>query len=532
MNWFTVFKISIFVFFISIGTPKLIQDASGEIGNPLNLSPTTGDARDIQIVSFDNNIYVVWREASGADDQIQFRVSKDGGATWIPPLSQAPRILSDVAIDAKTPRMVASGNDVYIVWEGDFPDSTVIFRHSGDGGSTFDSQVTITSVPSKIIIRPNIAIEGNTAYVVWIQETSSPTAFNLFFSKSTDNSFFTTPISLTSGVVTGISADVNTANTPQIFATGDNVYVSWIGDHLTPNNADGEDEIFFIASNNRGSNFGSVKNISENDVNNRTYKMTGDGNNVYFIWIPVDPSSQDASFRRSFNGGSSFEPEIPLTNTGGKNKPDVIVINGVVHLVWIAQHFFFDDFLEYTRSLDNGGSFENIQELGDAVIRTDPPNFSPSGNEILITYTAVGQPFIEVFYSLSRNGGQTFDNPVSLGPNRIESAEVSQGTISNAKIYGIWEEDTAFSSPFEQVFFNFSIITCSPPPSGDWTVTSSCIMPSSPSNPTINDGDLIVQNNSVLTIPAGVSLDIDFSMHKITVESGSGILIKAGGSIT
>jgi len=47
-----------------------------------------------------------------------------------------------------------------------------------------------------------------------------------------------------------------------------------------------------------------------------------------------------------------------------------------------------------------------------------------------------------------------------------------------------------------------------------------------------SNGDLIVQDNSVLTIPAGVSLDIDFTNHNLTVKSGSGILIKAGGKIT
>jgi len=46
----------------------------------------------------------------------------------------------------------------------------------------------------------------------------------------------------------------------------------------------------------------------------------------------------------------------------------------------------------------------------------------------------------------------------------------------------------------------------------------------------IDDGNLIVQDNSLLTIP--FILGIDFSLHKITVESGSGILILAGGKIT
>jgi len=72
-----------------------------------------------------------------------------------------------------------------------------------------------------------------------------------------------------------------------------------------------------------------------------------------------------------------------------------------------------------------------------------------------------------------------------------------------------------------------SIGTCSPPPSGNWVVDTSCTMTS---DAAINNGDLIVLNNSVLAIP--FTLDIDFSSQKIIVESGSGILILSGGSIT
>jgi len=76
--------------------------------------------------------------------------------------------------------------------------------------------------------------------------------------------------------------------------------------------------------------------------------------------------------------------------------------------------------------------------------------------------------------------------------------------------------------------YNITLIdTCSPPPSGNWVVDTTCTMTS---GATIINGDLIVQMNSVLTVP--FTLNIDFSMHKITIESGSGILIQAGGSIT
>ena len=49
---------------------------------------------------------------------------------------------------------------------------------------------------------------------------------------------------------------------------------------------------------------------------------------------------------------------------------------------------------------------------------------------------------------------------------------------------------------------------------------------------TIVNGDLIVQGNSVMIIPNGSTLTINFGTYKIIVELGSGILIQSGGTIT
>lgn len=70
--------------------------------------------------------------------------------------------------------------------------------------------------------------------------------------------------------------------------------------------------------------------------------------------------------------------------------------------------------------------------------------------------------------------------------------------------------------------------SCNVPLSEDWIVTSSCTLSS---NPTIPQ-NIKVQNNSVMTIPNGVTLDLDFANHNIIIQSGSGILLKAGGKIT
>jgi len=75
---------------------------------------------------------------------------------------------------------------------------------------------------------------------------------------------------------------------------------------------------------------------------------------------------------------------------------------------------------------------------------------------------------------------------------------------------------------------SLTVPPCSPPVSGDWTSTFTCILESD----AIIEGNVIVQNNSVITILPGVTLDIDFENNFLQVKFGSGVRIKAGGTLT
>jgi len=69
-------------------------------------------------------------------------------------------------------------------------------------------------------------------------------------------------------------------------------------------------------------------------------------------------------------------------------------------------------------------------------------------------------------------------------------------------------------------------VSCAPPGSGDWTLTSSCTMTGSATAP----ANVIVQSPAVLTIPNLVTLTID-KQKSLTVQSGAGVSIKSGGGI-
>ena len=83
-------------------------------------------------------------------------------------------------------------------------------------------------------------------------------------------------------------------------------------------------------------------------------------------------------------------------------------------------------------------------------------------------------------------------------------------------------------SPWEGIQADLSLMNqCFPPTSGNWTITTPCMQTVS-GTPQAN---VRVQNNSVLTIQSGVTLNINFTQYNLLVDSGSGVLINPNGTI-
>lgn len=68
---------------------------------------------------------------------------------------------------------------------------------------------------------------------------------------------------------------------------------------------------------------------------------------------------------------------------------------------------------------------------------------------------------------------------------------------------------------------------CQPPTVGGWTVSSSCTLGSDYNA----QGDIYLANNAVLTVPSGVTLNVQFATNKLYINPGSEVLIKPGGKI-
>jgi hypothetical protein len=216
------------------------------------------------------------------------------------------------------PSGVVNPSNAYVVWQDDTlgGNSEIFFRASQDLGTINVSNNTGFSV------RPQIAASGNNVYVTW-EDDNPPGNFDIFFAASNNSgTSFGTPINLSNS--TGDSQN------PQIAAIGNNVYVTWVD--VTPA---GNNDIFFAASNNNGLSFGTPINISNNTGFSFNPQIAAIGNNVYVTWTDFTPGNQDIFFAASTNNGTSFGTPINISNnTEGSQNPQIAAIGNNVYVTW------------------------------------------------------------------------------------------------------------------------------------------------------------------------------------------------------
>jgi len=138
--------------------------------------------------------------------------------------------------------------------------------------------------------------------------------------------------------------------------------------------------------------------------------------------------------------------------------------------------------------------------------------------DIIVNATSENGAIVNYSVSATKNDDPI---PVSCDPLSSSLFPVGNSTVVCTAQTGVVSEFLVTVNPFV-------VTPCTPSVNDNWIVTESCTL--------LSDftiiGNVTVQNNSVVTIPNEVTLNIDFVNFNLTVKSGSGVLIKSGGTIT
>jgi hypothetical protein len=256
---------------------------------PINLSSDTTPSLTPQtaISSGGTNVFVVWRDDT-ADDTIFLRNSTDNGVSFNTKIN-----LSTAATGTTetTPQITASGNKAYVVWQAN---NEIFFRNStNSGGITFGTPPLNLSNNAGVSSAPQIAVVGNNVYVVW--QDGTPGNNDILFRASTDNG-------VTFGSTINLSDNSGASTIPQLDASSTKVSVVWLDNTISTSS-----DIFFKASENSGASFGGLKELSTNTGTSASPQIAASGNNVYVTW--QDDAADDSIF---FRAGIQSSIEVSL----------------------------------------------------------------------------------------------------------------------------------------------------------------------------------------------------------------------------
>jgi hypothetical protein len=194
----------------------------------------------------------------------------------------------------------------------------------------------------------------------------------------------------------------------------------------------------------------------EDEEKDRSQKVATSGNYVYVVWADPPPvENDDIFFKRSLDGGRSFEPEIKLTGTAASSSdPDISAKGSEVYVVWReGDRGETDIFIR--KSNNNGESFDPPVDLSNSSAESSSdPTVALSGNgEVAVAWSETNSTASggdndteagssNVIYRASSDSGSSFDTPVNLSNNPpsalISSAQPEIAMSPQGDPYVVW----------------------------------------------------------------------------------------------
>ena len=355
--------------------------------------------------------------------------------------------LSDNDVTSQGPRLAATGNNVYAIWEENHDGTNrIIFAKSTDRGNTFSNPANLTGgrIDSET---PSIAVFGNIVYVVWTDNSLGN--FDIFFIKSTDGgNTFSKPLN--------ISNDPGLSYLPRLATNGkNNLYVVWT------DNSRGNYNILFTRSLNGGAGFDKPIILSNLKGVSNFPNLAASGNDtVYVVWshknnTDFDPSNTenqtqtyDIFFAKSTDMGRTIGKPLDLSNDPANSQSSDVAVSemGTVYVVWSDNSIgTYETF--FTKSLDMGHTFSKASVISSNLARSLSPSISAYGNNVYVVWSDNTFGNSEIFFTKSSDNGSTFSEAFNINEDSGISA-IAQISIAPevGNLYFIWQDNATGNS--------------------------------------------------------------------------------------
>ncbi|HZB81172.1 MAG TPA: sialidase family protein [Nitrososphaera sp.] len=300
----------------------------------------------------------------------------------------------------------------------------------------FENATNLTNNPADSVYG-QVAAWNNNVYMLW-QDSMPPgyTNYDIFIKSSNDNgTTFGSPVNL--------SNNPGFSEHPQISAYDNNIYAIWADDTT------GNREVLFTRSEDNGTNFDKIKNLSNNTSDSFNQEIAVFGDNVYVVWLDQadEGDATNILLKTSSDGGATFGSTINISsNANQETFPKLAAYERSVYLVWNMADDNLDERgnggLFFVRSLDGGNTFDNITKLN---LENGFGEMQVAASDETVYVVSGGLHSVDVnglFFTKSNDGGRSFSEHVTIDEN---------GTFVNPLNVEVGAYDEQFSYVAAQV---------------------------------------------------------------------------------
>lgn len=216
---------------------------------------------------------------------------------------------------------------------------------------------------------------------------------------------------------TQISNSSNDSIAPSIATDGINIYIAW-----TDQSRSGPSEIFFSKSTDGGNTFSAPQNIGTKQGTSIAPFVATDGMNIFVTWTDSQPKSRDIMFSKSTDGGETFSVPQKISSDSSDSVASKIVVHGNnIFLIWFSitwsGDFSKNMEIYFSKSTDGGETFSVPQNISNNEEFSQSPSIATNGSDVFVTWSNDHMGKTTIFFSKSTDGGETFSSPKNISDN-------------------------------------------------------------------------------------------------------------------
>lgn len=347
------------------------------------------------VAASNDTVHVVWFDYRDDGDKIFYRRSTNSGVTWGPETR-----LTDTASASMVPNLslaVAPQGRVHIVW-CDYirgQDDEIFYKRSTDGGTTWlpDTQLTRDDFRVEADSWVSIAAWNLLTHVVWhdFKWDGLRYSWNIFYKRSTDGGVSWQPDQR-------LTSYPATSGPPSVAVSGASVHVVWYD--LRTGNA----EIFYRRSTDGGATWQADTALTNDPAGSYLPSIAVASNMIHVSWFDERDGNKELYYKRSLDDGLTWGPDVRLTNDPADSyRPSVAVSGNNVHLAWYDNRDGNTEIF-YKRSTDNGASWSPDTSLTNDANDSFYPSVALAGTKVHLVWTDNRDGNQEIYYKRNPTG--------------------------------------------------------------------------------------------------------------------------------